>query len=72
MSDKKRILQCLKASNVMHFKDNFIEGKNYEVVDGGGGAPCVKSEKGTFYPVHASLDELIDVDLSFEFKPLFI
>ncbi len=67
----KRILECLKSSDVMHFKGNFIEGKKYEVLDYGG-TPCVTAENGTQYPVDKDLDELVNMDLSFEFKPLFI
>ena len=66
-----RILTCIKSSNVMHFKDNFIEYKEYEVTDCGG-TPCVTAENGTQYPVDESLDELVNMDVSFEFKPMFI
>ena len=66
-----RVLKCIKASSVMHFRDNFIEDKEYEVTDCGG-TPCVTAEDGTQYPVDKNLDELVDMDLSFEFKPLFI
>jgi hypothetical protein len=55
----------------MHFRDNFIEDREYEVTDCGG-TPCVTAENGTQYPVKDNLDELIDMDLSFEFKPMFI
>jgi len=71
MSIEKRFLKCLVPSNVMHFKDNFIEGKEYEVTDCGG-TPCVTAENGTQYPVDKDLDELVNMDLSFEFKPMFI
>ena len=55
----------------MHFRDNFIEDKEYEVTDCGG-TPCVTAEDGTQYPVDKNLDELVNMDLSFEFKPMFI
>jgi len=67
----KRVLKCLKSSDIMHFKDNFIEGKEYDVADYGG-TPCITAENGTKYPVDKNSNELVNMDLSFEFKPLFI
>lgn len=66
-----RILTCIRPSSVMHFKDNFIEDKGYEVTECEG-TPCITAEDGTQYPVDKNLDELVDMDLSFEFKPMFI
>ena len=71
MDDKERYLECLVPSNLMHFEGNFIKGKKYKVEDYGG-TPCIEAENGVQYPVNERLNELVDMDLTFELKPMFI
>ena len=65
-------LECIEVSSVMHFVDNFIKDKKYEITNVSG-ISVITGENGTQYPVNISngLAEMVRFDLSFTWQPKF-
>jgi len=64
-------LKCVIESDVLHFKDNFIKEKKYEITKAGD-LDVITAEDGVKYPVDIGNHSLIDMDITFNLKPKFV